>query len=149
MMRTRALGSALGALGALVGLAPFLHWYRIDVPGRNLPISGIDATGELWSLPLLGAVLVAVGLVIAVTVPDPSHRAGRWLAAVGAVSGAFATALALRCALSVGAVATPVGVADGPAAPLAAQPLAFVAAGAAACAVCVALAWVRSGSSSV
>ena len=148
-MRTRGIGIALGMLGALIGVAPFLHWYRIDVAGRDLPVSGIDATGELWSLPLLGAVLVGVGLAIAVAVPDPSYRAGRWLAAVGAVSGAFATAWALKSALTVQAVAVPVGVADGPAAPLAAQPLAFVTAGAAACAVCVALAWVRSGSGSV
>ena len=149
MRRTRAVGIALCTLGALIGVAPFLHWYRVDIPGRDLPISGIDAAGELWSLPLVGAVLVGVGLAIATAVPDPSYRAGRWLAAVGAVAGVFATAWALKGALTVRAVAVPTGVTDGPVAPLAAQPLAFLTAAAAACVVCVALAWVRSGSTSV
>lgn len=148
MTRTRTVGIALCTLGALIGVAPFLHWYRVDIPGRDLPISGIDAAGELWSLPILGAVLIGVGLAIAAAVPDPSYRAGRWLAAAAAASGVFATAWALKGALTVRAVAVPVGVADGPVAPLAAQPLAFLTAALAACVVCVALAWVRSGSGS-
>lgn len=143
---TRPTGIALTALGAFIGLAPFLHWYRIDVPGRDLPVSGVDAAGELWTLPLLGVVLVAVGLAIAVAVPDPPLRGARWLGGIAAAAAAFATAWALKSAVDVPAVGVPVGVANGPAAPLAAQPLAFVTAGAAACAVCVALAWLRSGS---
>jgi len=144
-MRTRAIGFVLVALGALIGVAPFLHWYRIDVPGRDLPISGIDAAGELWSLPLLGSVLVAVGAAIAVAVPDPSLGVARWLGAIGAVAGAFATTWALKGALGMQAVGVPVGVANGPTAPLAAQPLAFIIAGASACATCVSLIWLRSG----
>lgn len=146
-MMTRAIGIVLTALGALIGVAPFLHWYRIDVPGRDLPVSGVDAAGELWSLLPLGAVLVAVGLAIAVAVPDPSRRPARWLGATAAIAGAFATAWALRSTLDVQAVAVPLGVATAPLAPLAPQPLAFITAGAAACVVCVSLAWVRSGSS--
>jgi hypothetical protein len=143
---TRIVGIAIAALGAFIGAAPFLHWYRIDVPGRDLPVSGIDAAGELWSLVPLGIVIVGAGLALALLVPEPSARQARWLAGIAAVAGAFATIWALKCAIDIPAVGVPAGVENGPDAPLAAKPLAFIAAGAGACVASVSLAWLRSGS---
>jgi hypothetical protein len=143
---TRAVGIALAVLGAFIGASPFLHWYRIDVSGRDLPVSGIDAAGELWSLVPLAAVIVAAGLAIVLLGPDPSGRQARWLAGIAAVAAAFATVWALKGAVDIPAVGVPVGVEDGPGAPLAVQPLAFAAAAAAACVASVSLAWLRSGS---
>jgi hypothetical protein len=142
---TRAVGIVLAALGVFVGAAPFLHWYRIDVPGRDLPVGGVDAAGELWSLVPLGVVIAAAGVAIAVLRPAPFARQARWLAGVAAAAGAFVTIWALKCALDVPAVGVPVGVADGPAAPLAVRPLAFAVAAAGAAVASVALAWLRSG----
>lgn len=142
---TRIVGIALAALGAFVGAAPFLHWYRIDVPGRDLPVSGIDASGELWSLVPLGVVIVAAGLALAVLVPEPSGRQSRWLAGIAAVAGTFATIWAVKCTLDIPAVGVPVGVGDGPEAPVVARPLAFIAAAAAAGVASVSLMWLRAG----
>lgn len=143
---TRRVGIALAALGAFVATSPFLAWYRIDVPGRDLPVSGVDAAGELWTLVPLGVVIAAAGLALALLVPEPSGRQARWLAGIAAVAGAFATIWALKCAIDIQAVGVPAGVQDAPDAPLAAKPLAFIVAGAGACVASVSLAWLRSGS---
>jgi hypothetical protein len=142
---SRVVGIALAALGAFIGVSPFLNWYRIDVPGRDLRVSGVDAAGELWSLVPLAVVIVAAGTAIALLGPDPSDRQARWLAGIAAVAAAFAASWALRCAIDVPAVGVPVSVEDGPDAPLAVRPLAFVVAAAAACVASVSLVWLRSG----
>ena len=143
---TRGVGIAIAALGALIGVSPFLDWYRIDVPGRDLPVSGVDAAGELWSLVPLAVVIVAAGIAIALLRPDPSDRQARWLGGIAAAASAFALLWALKCAIDIPAVGVPVGVDEGPEAPLAATSLAFVVAGAAACVASVSLAWLRAGS---
>ena len=143
---TRWYGIGLALLGAIVGTLPFARWYRADLPGRNVVLSGVDVSGELWSLPLLACVIVAIGVGIAAGTPDPMTVVARWLGGICAVAGAMCVAWALLSAFRITGVAVPVGVADGPPARLRVQPTAFIAAAAGAAVAAVSLWWVRLGS---
>ncbi len=143
---TRWCGISLAVLGAIVGLLPFARWYRADLPGRNVVVSGVEVSGELWSLPLLAGVIIAIGVAIAAGRPDPMTVAARWLGGICAVAGAVCVAWALLSAFRITSVAMPVGVADGPPAPLRVQPVAFIAAAAGAAVSAVSLWWLRIGS---
>lgn len=143
---TRWYGIGVAVLGAIIGTLPFARWYRADLPGRSVVRSGVDVSGELWSLPLLASVIVAIGLVIAVRRPDPMTVVARWLGGICTVAGAICLGWALFSVFRITSVAVPVGVADGPPAPLRAQPAAFIAAAAGAVVSAVSLVWVRVGS---
>jgi hypothetical protein len=143
---TRSYGIGVAVLGAIIGTMPFARWYRADLPGRNVLRSGVEVSGELWSLPLLACAIVTIGVAIAVRRPDPMTVAARWLGGICAVAGAMCVGWALFSVFRSTGVAVPLGVADGPPAPLRAQPAAFIAAAAGAAVSAVSLAWVRTGS---
>lgn len=143
---TRWYGIGLAVLGAIAGTLPFVQWYRADLPGRNVVLSGVDVSGALWSLPILASVIVAVEVAITVGTPDPMTAVARWLGGICTVAGAMCVAWALLSAFRITSVAVPVGVAGGPSAPLRVQPTAFVAAAVGATVAALSLWWVRSGS---
>ena len=143
---TRWYGIGVAILGAIVGTLPFARWYRADLPGRTVTRSGVEVSGELWSLPLLACVIAAIGVAIAVGRPDPVTVVARWLGGICVVAGAMCVGWALFSVFRITGVAVPVGVGDGPPAPLRAQPAAFIAAGAGAVVSAVSLVWVRIGS---
>ncbi len=145
-MTTRGCGICVAVLGAAAGALPFMPWYRADLPGREVVVSGIDVKGELWSLPALACVVVAIGVFVAARVPDPATAVARRLAGVCVVAGALCLVWALWGTFRVTSVALPVDVSDGPPAPLRVQPMAFLAAAAGAAIAAVSLGWVRSGS---
>jgi hypothetical protein len=130
----RTLGAAIALAGAaLAGLA-FMPWYAAGTAGVPSSASGVDASGELWSLPVLGALAIAAGLVLA-TRPDLRRAAGALAVAAGALGALWATRNALQ--VPVRLVLTepggpPVAVA-GDLARIRAEPAAFAAIGAAAC----------------
>ena len=86
---TRWYGIGVAILGAIVGMLPFARWYRADLPGRTIVRSGVEVSGALWSLPLLALVIVAIGVAIAVSRPDPVTTVARWLGGICAVAGAM------------------------------------------------------------
>ena len=132
-MIDRALGAAIALTGvAIAGLA-FLPWYAADAPGVR-GASGIDASGELWSLPVLGAIAVAAGLVMAAR-PDLRRPAGAVAVAAAALAAGWATRNALQVPVQLverQAGAPPVAVA-GDVARVQVESAAFAAIGAAAC----------------
>ena len=145
-MTPRSFGLAVALLGVLVGTLPFVRWYRADLPARDVVWSGIDVSGELWSLPILACVIVAIGVAAAAGLPDPMTVTARWLGGICAIAGTLCMAWALLSAFRITSIAVPVGVADGPPAPLRVQPTAFIAAAAGAAVAAVSLLWVRTGS---
>jgi hypothetical protein len=143
---TRSYGIGVAVLGAVIGTMPFAGWYRADLPGRTVVRSGVEVSGELWTLPLFACVIVGIGVAIAVGRPNPVTLVARWLGGICAVAGAMCVGWALFSVFRITGVAVPVGVADGPPAPLRAQPAAFIAAAAGAAVTAVSLVWVRIGS---
>lgn len=139
------MGLGVAVLGFVVAVAPFLHWYRADLPGRDLRYRGVQVAGELLALPLLGAALVIAGAVVAGRPPSRPGSPSRGVGVVIAAAGAAAAVLALVRVLDIPAVAIPVGVPGGPDAPLDAQPIGLLAAAAGAAAAGAGLLWIRGG----
>lgn len=144
-MTTRWCGIALIALGVALGLLPFMRWYRADLPGRHVTARGVEVSGELWSVPVLAAVICGIGIALVVGRRQPGTLGARWLGGIATVCGALACAWALWSVFRITGVAIPVGVSDGPVAPLRVQPTAWIAAAAGAAAAAVSLWWVRTG----
>jgi hypothetical protein len=124
-----------------VAVAPFLAWYRVDVAGRDVTFTGVDAAGITWSLTVLGACAAAAALAGAVR----ARPGWRLPAAAVSLCGALATAWALMAILAPAASAVPAGIPAPPAAPLAPQPAALLAAAGASALAAVGLSWLRSG----
>jgi len=82
----------LGAITAICGLAllglPFATWYVARLPSGEEAASGIQAAGELWLVPPLGALVVVAGVAIAL------GRAPLLAGTVAACAGALAAAIA-------------------------------------------------------
>lgn len=54
------------AVAAGLGLVilPFLTWYTADLPRGTVTVSGIDASGELWIVPAMGAAVLIGAWVV-------------------------------------------------------------------------------------
>lgn len=141
----RAYGAAFVVLGAIVGVLPFLDWYRLDLPGRDLRVSGVQVAGELWVVPILGGVTIVIGAAIGLLAPAPARRVSRWLGGATTLAAGFAALWAAKAVWWHRATAVPIGVSDGPAAPLATRPIGYLAVAAGAALAAVALLWLRSG----
>ena len=146
-MTSRVFGLGVTVLGTCAGILPFMQWYRVDLPGRDVVFRGVDVRGELWSLPVLACIVVAIGVYVAASVPDPRRSSSRWLGGICAVVGALYLAWALWSTWRISSVAVPLDLGDGPAAPLRAQPLALLAAAAGSGVAAMSLWWVRSNPS--
>jgi hypothetical protein len=140
----RVYGVGLVVLGVLVGALPFAHWYRVDLPGRDLEHSGVAVSGELWSLPLLAGVIVTIGAWVAARGLDPAGSSARWLGWACAVAGVVALGWILLSAFRITSQAVP-DVPGGPPAPLHVQSIAYVAAAAGAAITALSLWWLRLG----
>ena len=94
--RSRMLGVAVVACGALVALLPVLPWYAATLRSGTASLSGYGAGGASWILPVIGAALACTGGLIAWWHPVPGSRTARALGGVVillAVAGAAWTAL--------------------------------------------------------
>ena len=122
----RAAGSLAAAAGAALAVLPALPWYAVEAPDVQRRASGLAGSGELWILPLLGAVAVAVGALVALGGSrDPGRRR-----VYGLVLVALAFLAAFWCVR--GMVDPPVrlvlaGSPDAVPAPIALEPAAFAA----------------------
>ena len=137
----RRLFWAVGVFGALIAVAPFANWFRIDVPGRRLSVTGLDAAGELWVLPVIGAGIVACAAIIIQSSIGPSDRAGRFVGLALIVLGVAALAATVVALLANGVSAIATVADDPPRAPLRASFLGWITAAAAATIVCLSCAW--------
>jgi hypothetical protein len=143
-MTARRTAGVVGLLSVAIGVAPFLGWFRVDVPRRRVWVSGVDATAVLWAVPLLAGVALICALVLAVGRPDPDDPAGRVLGWVIVVLGAALVAWCALAIVSTDAAARP-DVPDPPLTPLASTPVAWITVGLAAIVTCIGLAWLRRG----
>lgn len=144
-MTVRVYGAGFAALGVLLAVLPFLDWYRLNLPERDLRLSGVEVAGELWVVPLIGAVALATGAAILVAAPASRRRVSRWLGAVTAIGATFAALWAAKAAWFHQATAFPVGVPDGPSVPLSIRPFALLTIAAGSALAAAALLWLRSG----
>ena len=97
-MRTVLLGIVLAASGVGLAIGVLLPWFSAELPERSITAAGIEVSGELWLLPLLGAAVLCAGIAI-VAGARPAAREWAGLTAVGA--GLLAAALAMRTVLLV------------------------------------------------
>lgn len=50
--------------GLALVVLPFLTWYTADLPRGTVTVSGIDASGELWIVPAMGAAVLVGAWVV-------------------------------------------------------------------------------------
>jgi hypothetical protein len=86
------------AAGLALAACPFLPWYTVRIGGEQRAITGLEGSGELWLLPLLGGMVVALALALAAA---PGPVTVRWAGSVALVAGLLAAAWALRSAIVV------------------------------------------------
>jgi hypothetical protein len=109
----RAIGGALMALGAALGALPAFAWYAATAPGRRVSAAGLSGAGELWLVPLLGAMAVLAGAALIAAPPDGLAATARWAGPLALVAGGLALAWALRAGLDP-RVSLTVEAPDGP-----------------------------------
>ncbi|MCU0307189.1 MAG: hypothetical protein MUE51_05350 [Thermoleophilia bacterium] len=83
----------LGALTALLGLAmgvlPALPWFEAALPTGPDRISGLSASGELWLMPALGLLVLAMGLLILLGRPPVGSAGARRAGLLVLLAGAL------------------------------------------------------------
>ena len=83
----RAAGGALMALGVALGALPAFAWYAAAAPGGRVSAAGLSAAGELWLLPLLGALAVLAGTGLVASPSGDLEAAARWAGPLALVAG--------------------------------------------------------------
>lgn len=98
-MIARAAGGALMALGAALAALPAFAWYAATAPGGRISAAGLSGAGELWLLPVLGALAVLAGGALAAAAGEGVEAVARWAGPLALVAGAFGLVWALRAGL--------------------------------------------------
>jgi protein-S-isoprenylcysteine O-methyltransferase Ste14 len=74
----------VGALAALSGaallLTAFLPWFAAQLPDGTDRISAVEASGELWVVPVIGTFSAVIGVALGLA---PERAARRWLRGAG------------------------------------------------------------------
>jgi hypothetical protein len=94
-LRVPVFGAALGLLGAVLAGSVLLPWYSADLPDRSLTAAGVEASGELWLVPLLGGAILIAGIAVVARVGPVARE---WAGSVAFAAGALAAGLAVRSA---------------------------------------------------
>lgn len=133
-MIARLGGGLVAALGLALAVLPALTWYSAHVPGGSVTATGLEGAGELWIVPVLGAVALLGGLGLAAAPPRTARESCRWAGPMALVGGALGLIWTLRAGLDPDLVLTiqdragsPVADAVGLAAPAYAAPAVAVA----------------------
>lgn len=95
----RAAGGALMALGAALAALPAFAWYAAAAPGGRVSTVGLSGAGELWLLPLLGAMAVVAGAGLIAASPGALEVTARWAGPLALAAGGLGLAWALRAGL--------------------------------------------------
>ena len=89
-------GIALIALGALLAVLPAFAWYA--TPPQAVA-SGFAGAGQLWVVPVLGALAVLGGVALCSGRVENRGAAARWAGPLAAIAGLLATGLTLWAGL--------------------------------------------------
>ncbi|MFN8120935.1 MAG: hypothetical protein U0237_00760 [Thermoleophilia bacterium] len=103
-MTARTAAAAAAAAAVVTAVGPLLGWFRFRPSGGDVAVSGLDASGALWVVALLG--VVAAGLAAAFVrrpLPEAARVVGGALAALGAVAAAWSTWVAARASVELSA----------------------------------------------
>lgn len=87
------LGLGMSALGAILAISALLPWYSADLPNRSLSASGVEGSGELWMLPIFGAVILVCGIAVAAHVGSTTRE---WAGTLCAGAGICAALVGIR-----------------------------------------------------
>lgn len=132
----RPLGLAMALAGVAMGVLAFLPWYSARVPGGRATATGVGASGEIWSLPALGAVSVVAGLILVAAGSPPGTPTARRAGLAALVAGGLGAFWAIKNGLDI-PVAVVMSRAPGVVGlgvPVDVEPAVFGSAAAAACA---------------
>ena len=95
-MTSRAAGAPLIVLGGTLAVLPALAWYSAGAPAGRVAATGLAATGELWLLPVLGALVVVAGAALLTARPGAGGPVARWAGPLVIVAGGLAMVWAIR-----------------------------------------------------
>jgi hypothetical protein len=93
---SRAAGAPLIVLGGALAVLPALAWYSARGPGGRVVATGLAAAGELWLLPVLGALAVLAGAALLVARPGIDAPVARWAGPLVIVAAGLAMVWAIR-----------------------------------------------------
>jgi len=115
-MRPKVLGAAIAACGLLMVVLPALPWYAATLPTGSASLSGYGAGGASWILPVIGAALMATGVLAAWWSPSPGTRTARVIGGCSILWAVLGVAWAALVALAprVEVVAERAGLPDSP-----------------------------------
>ena len=97
-MTARVAGALLMALGAALAALPAFGWYSAPPVGAPTHASGFAGAGQLWALPLVGAMTVLSGAALVSARPEGARDTARRVGVAAALGGAVALGLALWAA---------------------------------------------------
>lgn len=109
----RAAGAVLMGLGAALAALPAFGWYTAPPAGAATHASGFAGAGQLWLLPVLGALVVLAGALQLSARQATAGATARGAGALAAACGAVALGLSAWAAadphldLAVGAPGGP------------------------------------------
>lgn len=114
--RPKVLGTAIAACGLLMAVLPALPWYSATLPTGSASLSGYGAGGASWILPVIGAALMATGVLAAWWSPPAGTRTARVLAGCTILWAVLGVAWSALVALAprVDVVAERAGLPDSP-----------------------------------
>jgi hypothetical protein len=78
------------ALGAALAALPAFGWYSAPPVGAPTHASGFAGAGQLWALPLVGAMTVLSGAALVSARPEGARETARRVGVMAAVGGAAA-----------------------------------------------------------
>ena len=94
----RAAGAVLMGLGAALAALPAFGWYTAPPAGASTHASGFAGAGQLWLLPVLGALVVLAGALQLSARRSTAAATARGAGALAAACGAVALGLSLWAA---------------------------------------------------
>lgn len=98
-MIARITGGVLVVLGVAVGTLPAFTWFSAPPAATPTHASGFAGSGQLWLLPVLGALVVVAGVGLLSCRPGMARPVARWAGPLASLSGLVALAFALWAAL--------------------------------------------------
>lgn len=97
-MIARVTGGALLAIGVAVAALPAFAWFTAPPATTPTQASGFAGSGQLWLLPMLGALIALAGAGLARSEPGAGRPVARWAGPLALVSGLAALGLAVWAA---------------------------------------------------
>jgi hypothetical protein len=97
-MARRAAGALLLGLGAAMAALPAFGWYSAPPVGAPTHASGFAGAGQLWLLPVLGALVVLAGALQLSARPAGAAATARLAGGLAAACGAVGLGIALWAA---------------------------------------------------